>query len=52
MGHETILLCDSDLGEIVGKVESDLDVHDSDNLRFNVDHQKIYIFDKKSQLAI
>ena len=52
MGHETILLCESDLGEIIGKVDSDTVIHDNDNVIFNIDLKKLYIFDKKSQLAI
>ena len=52
MGHETILLCESDLGDIVGKVDSDLVVHDSDKVKFNVDLRKIYVFDKRSEQAI
>ena len=49
MGHETVVICESNYGEITGKVESNTNLKESMNVKLRVCQDNIYLFDKNSQ---
>ena len=49
MGHETVVICDSNYGELTGKVESNSKLKESMTVKINVGLEKVYFFDKKSE---
>ena len=49
MGHETVVICDSNYGELTGKVESNSKLKEYMTVKINVGLEKVYLFDKKSE---
>ena len=49
MGHETVVICDSNYGELTGKVESNSKLKENMAVKLNVSLEKVYLFDKKSE---
>ena len=49
MGHETVVICDSNYGELTGKVESNSKLKENMTVKINVGLEKVYLFDKKSE---
>tara|TARA_B100000965_G_scaffold262503_1_gene221446 strand:- start:36 stop:620 length:585 start_codon:yes stop_codon:yes gene_type:complete len=49
MGHETVVICESNYGEITGKVESNTNLKEGMNVKLSVCQDNIYLFDKNSQ---
>ena len=49
MGHETVVICESNYGEITGKVESNTNLKESMNVKLRVCQDNVYFFDKDSQ---
>ena len=49
MGHETVVICDSNYGELTGKVESNRKLKENMTVKINVGLEKVYLFDKKSE---
>ena len=49
MGHETVVICDSNYGELTGKVESNSKLKENMTVKKNVFIEKVYLFDKKSE---
>ena len=49
MGHETVVICDSNYGELTGKVESNSKLKENMTVKINVSLEKVYLFDKKSE---
>ena len=49
MGHETVVICDSNYGELTGKVESSHTLKENMNVKLIIQEEKIYQFDKMSE---
>ena len=49
MGHETVVICDSNYGELTGKVESSHSLKENMNVKLIIKEEKIYQFDKMSE---
>ena len=49
MGHETVVICDSNYGELTGKVESSHTLKENMNVKLIIKEEKIYQFDKISE---
>ena len=49
MGHETVVICDSNYGELTGKVESSHTLKENMNVKLIIKEDKIYQFDKMSE---
>ena len=49
MGHETVVICDSNYGELTGKVESNSKLKENMTVKINVGLEKVYLFDKNSE---
>ena len=49
MGHETVVICDSNYGELTGKVESSHTLKENMNVKLIIKEEKIYQFDKMSE---
>ena len=48
MGHETLLLCETSYGEITGKMDSNIVLPSNNLISFNVNSDKIHVFDERS----
>ena len=49
MGHETVVICESNYGELTGKVDSNSKLKENMTVKINVSLEKVYFFDKKSE---
>ena len=49
MGHENVVICDINYGELTGKVESNSKLKENMAVKLNVSLEKVYLFDKKSE---
>ena len=49
MGHETVVICDSNYGELTGKVESSNTLKENMNVKLIIKEEKVYQFDKMSE---
>ena len=49
MGHETVVICDSNYGELTGKVESSHTLKENMKVKLIIKEEKIYQFDKMSE---
>ena len=49
MGHETVVICDSNYGELTGKVDSSHSLKENMNVKLIIKEEKIYQFDKMSE---
>ena len=52
MGYETVLICESNFGELTGKVESNIKLKESLVVNLNIKQDRIYCFDKNSKKRI
>jgi len=52
MGHETLLLCETNYGEITGKMDSNNVLPSNNLISFNVSPEKIHVFDLKTGMAL
>ena len=52
MGHETLLLCETNYGEITGKMDSNNVLPSNNLISFNVSPENIHVFDLKTGMAL
>jgi len=52
MGHETVIICESKLGELTGKVESNIKLKENMVVNLNIRQDQVYCFDKNSEKRI
>ena len=52
MGHETLLLCETNYGEITGKMDSNNVLPSNNLISFNVSPENIHVFDLQTGMAL
>ena len=52
MGYETVLICESNFGELTGKIESNIKLKENMVVNLNIKQDRIYCFDKNSKKRI